>query len=258
MKTMDAILREVYGIDQSILLKDLALDESDIDIYPDRKKNKKGTSFSMPQEMTEKPQLFDLYLMAGRMNYISNSVVNTISQNIPQVGQAVDLLAEWIQTRAVVRFLGAGRALLAGSMPGNRLAHAGVRVSFMGGMVPLPNSIEGGGIISCSASGKTSAVLQAMEIAKNLNPNIKILGIASKQAPEFAQLCDVFIGIGAFPSEFPNPLSALADTEEYIISEILDGLVVLAGRKLGFDDLAWRNGHEDIGPTGPYSPKERS
>jgi hypothetical protein len=93
-----------------------------------------------------------------------------------------------------------------------------------------------------------------MEVAKRNNPEIQTLGIAAHNATQFASLCDVFIGIQTPPSDYPNPLSALADVEEYIISEILDGLVVLAGKKIGFDDLAWRQGHEDIGPTGPYAP----
>jgi hypothetical protein len=95
-----------------------------------------------------------------------------------------------------------------------------------------------------------------MEIAKSNNPEITIIGLASYDAVQFKKLCDIFIGIHIPKSEYPNPLSALADTEEYVISEILDGLVVMAGRRLGFNDEVWRRGHEDIGPTGPYAPKK--
>src|SRR5713226_213406 len=140
-------------------------------------------------------------------------------------------MAEWMTEHSIVRILGAGRALLAASMPANRLAHAGAQISFVGGMVPLPNSERGGGDIACSASGKTVPVLQAMEIARKNNPGIKIIGLASHSATEFADLCTTFIGIHTSQSEYPNPLSALADTEEYVIAEILDGLVVMAGRK---------------------------
>jgi len=157
----------------------------------------------------------------------------------------------------IVRFLGVGRSLLAATMPGNRLAHGGAHISFMGGNVPLPNSSLGGGIVACSASGKTRPVLEAMYIARENNPSIKIVGLAAHDAAEFQELCDVFIGIHGALDDFPNPLSALADTEECVISEILDGVVVLAGRRNGFDDEAWRRGHEDIGPTGPYAPKAK-
>ncbi len=94
-----------------------------------------------------------------------------------------------------------------------------------------------------------------MHIAKENNPHIQIIGLAHHGAREFTALCDVFVGIHAPKAEYPNPLSALADTEEYIISELLDGLVVRAGQEIGFDDEAWRRGHEDIGPTGPYAPE---
>jgi D-arabinose 5-phosphate isomerase GutQ len=191
--------------------------------------------------------------LALRMHAISYGVAQTCANNEPAILAARDLLAGWIQGHAPVRFLGAGRALLAATMPGNRLAHAGAQVSFMGGAVPLPNSLLGGGIVACSASGKTKPVLEAMEIARRNNPRIAIVGIAMHDAAPFSALCDVFIGIHNAGKE-ANPLSALADTEEYIIAEVLDGLVVAAGQSLGFDDQAWRRGHEDIGPTGPYAP----
>jgi D-arabinose 5-phosphate isomerase GutQ len=193
-------------------------------------------------------------MVLARMHAISHSVAHTCIRNQHTIGEAVTLIANWMREYAPVRFLGAGRALLAASMPGNRLAHGGAQVSFMGGMAPMPNSACGGGIISCSASGRTRPVLEAMQIAKGNNPNIKVFGLASHDADQFRHLSDVFIGIHCPKSEYLNPLSALADTEEYVISELLDALIVLAGRELGFDDEAWRRGHEDIGPTGPYAP----
>jgi D-arabinose 5-phosphate isomerase GutQ len=192
-------------------------------------------------------------LLVARIHSIAGAVTHTILHNQTQVTDASELLARWMCEHQPVRILGAGRALLAGSMPGNRLSHAGAQVSFMGGMVPLPNSALGGGIIACSASGRTPAVLEAMAIAKRNNPKIKAIGIADSQAADFEALCDVFIGLCRPKEVFANPLSALADTEELMIAEILDGLVVHAGRSIGFDDEAWRRGHEDIGPTGPYA-----
>lgn len=194
-------------------------------------------------------------LLTARMHAISNAVAQTCIRNAAHLEKAVEQIAIWIQERSPVRFVGAGRALLATTMPGNRLAHAGGQVSFMGGIVPLPNSAIGGGIIASSASGQTVAVLEAMRVARSGKSPITIIGLADHKAQEFRVLCDIFIGIHVAKSEYPNPLSALADTEEYVISELLDGLVVLAGRRLGFDDGAWRRGHEDIGPTGPYAPK---
>jgi D-arabinose 5-phosphate isomerase GutQ len=162
------------------------------------------------------------------------------------------LLAAWMQTKAVVRFIGAGRALQAIIMPSNRLAHGGAVISHMGGLVPMPAAELGGGIIACSASGLTAPVLQAMKTARERNDAIEILGLSKHTATQFGDLCNVFIGVHTPDGEFGNPLSALADTEEYVMSEILDALVVLAGLKNGYTDEVWRRGHEDIGPTGPH------
>jgi D-arabinose 5-phosphate isomerase GutQ len=193
--------------------------------------------------------------LGARVHSIAFAVYHTLMNNQPQVKEASKLIASWMKGHKPVRILGAGRALLAGGMPGNRLAHAGAQVSYMGGIVPLPNSVLGGGIIACSASGKTRPVLQAMAIAKKNNKRIKTIGIADYKATRFRSRCDVFIGLRYPKQVMPNPLSALADTEEYMIAEILDGLVVLAGESIGFDSEAWRRGHEDIGPTGPYAPR---
>jgi DNA-binding MurR/RpiR family transcriptional regulator len=168
------------------------------------------------------------------------------------IRQARGLLAEWMQKRDAVRFVGAGRALQATIMPSNRLAHGGAQISHMGGCVPMPAAELGGGIIACSASGSTSPVLEAMKTAKERSDTIKIIGLSKHDATQFRDLCDVFIGIYTPHGEFGNPLSALADTEEYVMSELLDALVVLAGRKNGYTDETWRRGHEDIGPTGPH------
>lgn len=194
-----------------------------------------------------------------RSTSINQSVITTIRENIDELEKAKDFLKSWIRNQSVVRVLGAGRALLAASLGGNRLAHAGAVVSFMGGMVPMPNSCQGGGIIAASASGQTRHVIDAMRIAKKNNPEIPIIGIAKywEKAQEFMDLCDCFIGIHSKELKVENPLFALADEEEMVIAEILDGLVVLSGQELGYKEENWKMGHEDIGPTGPYSVKDK-
>jgi hypothetical protein len=120
-------------------------------------------------------------------------------------------------------------------------------------MIPMPHSVRGGGIIAASASGSTEAVLSAMRTARSQAPNIEIVGIASHGAAEFAELCHTFIGISC---PVRPRLSALADIEEYVISEVLDALVVAAGEVCGFDERAWRLGHENLGATGPYDSRK--
>ena len=118
-------------------------------------------------------------MIIARVYSISNAVAHTCMLDYRELDDATDLISNWMKNKNVVRILGAGRALLAGTMPGNRMAHGGAQVSFMGGNVPMPNSLVGGGIIACSASGKTKPVLEAMNIAKKNNHEIKIIGLAS-------------------------------------------------------------------------------
>lgn len=221
--------------------------------YPDMDKITLGFSGENDVELIKPFSPMMLRSMA-----ISQTVAETIRECPVEITKAKDMIKGWINEHEIVRVLGAGRALLAASLGANRLAHAGASVSFMGGMVPMPNSMFGGGIIAASASGQTKHVIEAMKVAKENNPNIKILGLAknSHKAADFMDLCDCFIGLRSKALPIENPLFALADEEEMAIAEILDALVVLAGQELGFTDEMWRQGHEDIGPTGPYSVKD--
>ncbi len=117
-------------------------------------------------------------------------------------------------------------------------------------IIPMPHTIKRGGVIAVSASGKSGSVLRLLKDVESKNPAIQIVGIADKHADEFCNLCDVFIGIEA--SEIENPLEALADTNEYVCSMLLDAMVVAAGKRAGFDNTTWRLGHENLGATGPY------
>jgi D-arabinose 5-phosphate isomerase GutQ len=191
--------------------------------------------------------------IAQRINSISLSVIETASQSLPSVMQAVRLFRDWMVEASVVRVIGAGRARLAGSIPANRLAHGGARVYIIDDIMPMPHSIMGGGIIAVSASGKTESVLNVLKSLRTKQARVRIVGIANHGAEEFSSMCDVFIGIREV--NVHNPLRALADTEEFVISMLLDAIVVAAGKLAGFDDTKWRLGHEDIGPTGPYNPQ---
>jgi D-arabinose 5-phosphate isomerase GutQ len=184
---------------------------------------------------------------------ISSAVEETIRGSRTEVAAAVDRFAWWMRDGTTVRVLGAGRARLAAAIPANRLAHGGAHVFLQDSMIPMPHSVRGGGIIAASASGSTAAVLDVMRSARTQAPNIEIVGIAAHSAEQFASLCHLFIGI-RIPSR-PH-LSALADLEEYVISEVLDALVVAAGQQCGYDERAWRLGHENLGATGPYDARK--
>lgn len=206
-----------------------------------------------PPEKLQWPDDWIEAAICQRTASLAASVDATVRQ-CAQLSEIVQLLLRWMQEGTIVRVLGAGRARLAAAIPANRLAHGGARVYIQDDMMPMPHTIKGGGIIAASASGKTETVLDALRIIQSEAPHIKILGIASDEAREFKNLCHYFIGIHDKVGE-PNPLRALADIGEYVISETLDALVVAAGRLGGFDERMWRLGHENVGATGPYDAR---
>jgi D-arabinose 5-phosphate isomerase GutQ len=172
-------------------------------------------------------------------------IITTLERNAKKVNNTVIELAKCMGDRGNIHIYAAGRSLRAAILAANRLCHGGANVSLMNGELPLKNTSWGGTAVCASASGKTLDVLQAMSIAKV--SGMKIIGIANKNASKFEALCDIFIGIH---TPLQNPLSALADTEEMIIAEILDAMVVMAGKKLGYTNLRWQLGHENSGATG--------
>jgi D-arabinose 5-phosphate isomerase GutQ len=194
-----------------------------------------------------------------RIASVSESIKKTAKNSEADVEEAILLFRDWMLKGTIVRVIGAGRAKLAGSIPANRMAHGGARVYIQDDIIPMPHTINGGGVIAVSASGETPSVLEVLKKIKASEEGeryIKIVGIAKKGAEPFQSYCDVFIGIEQ-DTELPNPLRALADTGEYVISELLDAMVVAAGKLAGFDDTKWRLGHEDIGATGPYNFKSQ-
>ncbi len=191
--------------------------------------------------------------VAKRTELLASSVRKTVAECADLI-DIVHLFLDWMNDGTVVRIIGAGRARLAASIPANRLAHGGARVFVQDDLVPMPHTVRSGGIIAASASGATPSVLATLDVIRKDAPQIIVVGIARHDATMFSSLCHKFIGI-RLEDATPNPLSALADMGEYVISEVLDALVVAAGRLGGFDDRRWRLGHENIGATGPYDAK---
>lgn len=190
--------------------------------------------------------------IAARLAAMNQQALDTLRASDAQVAEAVQMFLRWMEDGVVVRVIGAGRARLAASMPASRMAHGGARVYVQDDIIPMPHTIKGGGIVAASASGKTESVLATMRSAREQTHDVRIVGIADSDASEFKSLCDVFIGIAAEAPGQRNPLRALADSEEYVISELLDAMVVAAGQLGGFSETHWKLGHENLGPTGPY------
>lgn len=188
-----------------------------------------------------------------RTDTIARSVRRSM-RDCSHLEAVVRLFLEWMRQGTIVRIIGAGRARLAAAIPANRLAHGGARVFMQDDIIPMPHTIRGGGVIAASVSGKTESVLQVLRVIQNEAPHITVVGIANAESQEFRTLCHYFIGIEQ-DTKYPDPLVALADIGEYVISELLDALVVAAGKLGGFDERMWRLGHENVGATGPYDAR---
>lgn len=186
-----------------------------------------------------------------RSRFISDCVELTLTNSAKDVNEVVKLFLYWMENNTIVRVLGAGRARLAASMPANRLAHGGARVFMQNDIMPMPHTVRGGALLAASASGRTASVLEILHKTRKKAPHIKIVGIASSKAEEFGTLCDCFIGIEQI-TERECPIAALADIGEHVISQVLDALIVAAGRKGEFDNRRWQLGHENLGDSGPY------
>lgn len=203
-------------------------------------------------------------IVDSRLSAIKGIVTDSIRNQPDNVRDVVSLFGEWMRKGTRVRIIGAGRALLAASIPANRLAHGGASVWILGDRSPLPNSRLGGGIIAASASGETAIVLEIMKLAQKINnektvlkqDHIVVVGIShatSEKAKDFRSLCSKGYFLGIEPETHTTGLflQALGDIKEYAISELFDLLVVAAGLEIGVN---FRLGHEDLvgGATGPW------
>lgn len=198
-------------------------------------------------------------LVDERMAGIHGVVRAVVREQEEVVQRVIELFAHWMSSKVAVRVIAAGRANLATAIPANRLAHGGADVSMMGDRTPLPNSSSGGGLLVGSASGKTEAVLDVMRHVMNVNREreirglelIVVVGVADAGASVFARLCTpgCFIGLPLDRYIHDVRLRELGDIGELALIELLDSLVVAAGRTIGVN---FRSGHEDLGAGGPW------
>jgi len=214
--------------------------------------NKVASSFSLEAEEDSCEQI------VARIDFINDCLKETIKGSEAKIEEIVNLFYEWMTKHSVVRLVGVGRAKIAGNISMYRLAHGGARTFINDGNIPLPNSIHGGGIIAVSASGKTEIILEILKQAYvKEDPNMTIVAIAAEEVRDYYEknCCHHFIGIKKDVKNSNNSLTALADVEEQIICQLLDAMVVAAGKKAFYDDTQWRIEHEDVGATGPYGVK---
>jgi D-arabinose 5-phosphate isomerase GutQ len=193
-----------------------------------------------------------LHRMRLRSQYIRSMIDSTLEDNADVIHQAVLVMHDWIREQAEIRIAGYGRARLAIGIPGNRIAHAGGRVSTLGDITPLASTSRGGGLIVASSSGTTPHVLELMSTCRARAPRITILGSAVAGAKQFGALCDVFVGVSTPAVRRQPSLLFFNDAVEYAISEVMDAIVAAAVERAGVTERDLRHGHEDLGGTGPY------
>ncbi|MDX2443017.1 MAG: SIS domain-containing protein [Bacteroidales bacterium] len=92
-----------------------------------------------------------------------------------------------------------------------------------------------------SNSGKTREIIELVELAKNLNPNLPIIVISSQEDSPLARLADVLIQTGN-PKEV-CPLGLSPTTSTTVMTVIGDALVVCMMKKIDFSaqDYALRH-----------------
>jgi len=199
-------------------------------------------------------------LVAERTAAIHTGVACALDHYADNVDRIVTLFGDCMQKAVPVRFIGAGRALLAASLAANRLFHGGALAYCLHDKTPLPNSRLGGVLVAASASGQTPEVLGSMARVQAIDARRRgrgldeliTVGIAHHQASTFRELTSPGYFIGLAPQACR--LRALGDIEEFIIAELLDALVVAAGQERFIN---FRRGHEDLGPTGPWHQQQR-
>lgn len=176
----------------------------------------------------------------------TNRLTAQAVEGAPEAAQeATVLLGRWMDRRSVVRVIGAGRGLLAASMAAHRLSAGGARVHAIGDILPMPHSLRGGGIVAVITEGQAEAIARLLIKVRKKNRDIKILGIGYDSSNQFTEVCDIFIPI-PIDRQGPRSDETVIDVQEYVVAEILDALVLFAGRELGYTDNRWKLGYGDF------------
>ena len=83
-----------------------------------------------------------------------------------------------------------------------------------------------------SNSGKTREILELVALAKNMNPDLKIIVITGNNGSELAQIADVTLWTGNSPEVCPLGLTPTTSTT--LMTVIGDVLVVGSMKETGF------------------------
>jgi arabinose-5-phosphate isomerase len=96
-------------------------------------------------------------------------------------------------------------------------------------------------LLAVSNSGKTTEIVQLIDLKDNLFPSVPVIVITSNPESQLAQKADCYILTGA-PAEV-CPLGLTPTTSTTIITVIGDALVVLMMEKIGFTAADYAKRH---------------
>lgn len=103
--------------------------------------------------------------------------------------------------------------------------------------VVQPNDV----MLLISNSGKTREILELYHLSKNLNPDLKYIGISASTEGEFKDFCDAYIWTGN-PKEVCK-LELCPTTSTTVMTAIGDALVVEMMHRIGFSNEAYSKRH---------------
>ena len=198
-----------------------------------------------PTRITPQPPAQDALLdvVQSRANAVAQMAVTSFATSLAEAERAVELLASWMEQRAIIRIIDAGGSPLAAGLAARRLFAGGARVHMQQQIVPIPPAINGGGIIALCGDGHPDAIVGLLRSARGRNRDIKIVGIGSSAAVDVAELCDAFVGVQSIVDDSQD---LALDLQSHVVAHVLDSLVVYAGRTLGYTALRWQLGEENL------------
>lgn len=157
-----------------------------------------------------------------RIREINSAVALSLAESEQDADRASSLLGDWIRNKAPIRLIGVGAGLAALAIPAHRLASAGARVSFDGGLIGSPHPLRGGSIIAVSLSeGDEATIAETTRAALETNRELQVIALGRLAA-------DALTGAGHV--RLPLVWSPTGDEWclPHVASGILDALILHA------------------------------
>lgn len=165
-----------------------------------------------------------------RSDAIRDLVVRSTDDTSATFQRAVQLVAEWIDEKALVRITGFGEGRPATAIPAHRLAQMGARIHVDSATLPRPDPLRGGGMIVVFDIDTIPAVTECLIGVRRTNRDLDILGIGPVTATAIGANCDVYVAVPASPADGPYEDRTI---DGHVLAQILDTLIHHASHLLG-------------------------